>query len=396
MTARNNDCLLPTQLACLEDHVRRGLEHWLAGDRWRAKLTVMAVLLALFMSFPSLDVALQGEFKQEWEGLDRQFEHPLSPRGYGATTRQADMEFRLTVPIVVHLLGLGRPGAVMIYLLSGVVLLHLTGSLTFAASRDRSLTAFWVLAAASTCTGSAAFYDHRGIFDCTALALLLGAMLAHSTFLVAFLVFLAAYTDERALLAAGFVALFHVFAGSAAAHKSVRSLVRSPQVGVVGAWGAYVVSAGLLRHFFDLRTPIGDTLALAPRLFLHQVHSLPVATWTALEGLWLPVLAATGVMFLGGRLLFGLTYAGTICAVLLVANSVFDVSRSAGYLFPAVFVAGSVLFRLECRRIVWVTSIVACGTCLMAPNLYVSGTTVHWCLPLPLQLGRMFLTLLRN
>ena len=363
------------------------------GRAWRVKVLFFAVALSYFMAFPSIDVIRSSEFDRTWTALQRQFDAPFEPRVYEPQSHEAKTALRLTVPVFAHIVGIGQRGALVLQILSGVVVLWLALDVAFAATGDRATAALCAIGLATTFPGVAAFADdYRGLFDGVAYALLLASMRIRSAPVVAACVFLAAYTDERALISSVLIAMWWWVRGEAADQARLgRRPVRewSPIAAILVAWVAYAFTRRWLVMEAGLSTPVGTAAHVGATTFITQIAGFPFAAWTALETLWVPVVAAIVVLAVRDRWAELAVLTLTIVAVLVAANSVTDVTRSAGYVFPALFVAVAVLRASEgvgrLRSLMATCSALA----VIVPTYYTGMNEIRWFLPAPLQLVRM-------
>ena len=355
-------------------------------------LTLACAAVALFFASPS---HWEGMREKPWRALEKQFRHPLKARQYPPESHQAKLAFRLTVPIVVHVTRTGIPGAITLQILSALGLLYLTASLAFEITDDRVLAALITLATAMSYVGFSGFWETRGMFDTLAIGLLVAAMRTRSPGHVALLVLLAGFTDERGLVASVFVYLWFVVRSLPADDASPR-LAWFPREGwgVAGAIAAYLAIRLLLGTLYGLRTPIGNQADVGPAVFAAQIRVFPVGVWTALESLWLPVLAALALLLTSRLRHFGVVLAGALVTVLVVANCAIDVTRGATYVFPVVFVALRVLAVWETRETLQTLGLWSVLIGVLVPNVYMQGIFVNPCYGTPVIVGRYLLRLL--
>ena len=138
------------------------------------------------------------------------------------------------------------------------------------------------LAIACVWPGLAAFHDLRGgYYDAVALCLLLLSMAAESPALVGICAFLAAWTDERALIALPLVLLF----------RATNARARVAAIAIAGA--GYAVTRVALAFLYGWTT---NTAGAGFGVFRHQASMLPVGIWTGLGGCWILVIASMYVL----------------------------------------------------------------------------------------------------
>jgi hypothetical protein len=333
---------LGEMLVCCETATVAYIERLTAASGWQWRVTLLSVALSLTMSFPSIDVFLSGEFDRTWAALAAQIAHPFTPKDYPPLSHEAKMAFRLTLPTTLHILGLGTRSALLVGMLSGVALLYLTAGAVFRLTADRVTAALCTVATATTFTGASAFCDLRGVFDGLALALLVGAIYTSSPLASFVLCFLAAFTDERSLLAGALLFLLH----------TLRRRLGAPDPSKPALWPyplaavAYIGTRLALGATYGLSTPLAG---VGLSTFVRQIHSLPLGVWTALEGLWIPVGGFLCLLALARRWWLLLGYGAVLAGILVGANSVIDVTRSAIYVFPVVLSAAVWIGAYESR-----------------------------------------------
>lgn len=366
-----------------------GLRVWTEVRHWRLLLTASATALSLFLAFPGVrwgDLAMNGP---AWKALQQQIAEPFQPQDYSPETHQSKMAFRLTVPLFARMTGIGVRGAAVLHLLSGVALLYLGIALGVAATGDRVIAALIALATASTYLGASAFWDARGYFDALAISLVLSAMLSRSAPLAGLFILLAAFTDERALGAALLAHLWFVARGLLRGRSGSRAWMPGPSRGILAAAVAYACLRWFLGHRFGLASPMGEAALVGPGSLWGQLDGFVFGFWSLLEGLWLPVLAAAGLLWLQFRLA-GLFLAGVLMAQVVGAHCVLDVTRSGMYVFPVVFIAAAVLAAHEARDTLRLVFLVAALVCVLAPTGHLQANEVILCRTLPAWLARLF------
>jgi hypothetical protein len=241
---------------------------------------------------------------------------------------------------------------------------------------SRTVALYLTLATACTWPGLLAFHQLLGgFYDAVALWLLVLAMAARRPAIAAAALFAAAWTDERALVAAPILLLF-----------AVARSERPRSIAVLAGAAAYLGSRVWLAHAWGLRTTLAGTGIAS---FLQNVHIAPLGVWSGLGGGWILIAGALAILAARRRylefaaLLFGV---GLVTAAALVVE---DLTRSMAYALPAVFVALHVLAGNESRRTVERIVRAAALVCVLLPTWFVQSSDVTWILPLPLQLIRL-------
>lgn len=394
MTVRTPDAQ-PDAVADLVRALRNGglrvSGHMVSGPRWRLKALLTVVALAYLMSFPSIDVIRESwSYDATWKALEQQFAHPFVVGNYLPNTHESKLALRLTPPVILHALGLKHGGALALQALSGIALLWLALEVAFRATGDRVLALLTTAGLATTFPGIAAFCsDYRGMFDGLAYALVLAAMWAPAPWIAFASVFLAGFTDERALLSSALVLIWWWLPASAGTTARRRSL---SMAAVVLAWVAYLGTRMWLTHAFGLSTPSGEGTGASFQMMYKQLNGFPFGVWTALETLWIPVLAAVAALAAARRWGPAAAIALSVAAILIAASAVSDFTRSAAYVFPVLFVSLKILHAHEPRERIEAMVLAASALAIVIPTYYTGLSEIRWFFPAPFQILRMALS----
>jgi hypothetical protein len=359
-------------------------ERIVAGRFVTLKMLLASLAITLFFSFPNYPRLYSEDNLKLWGGLLEKCNDPLMDMTtkYDPILHESKLNFRLTVPIVARLLGLGIKGIFALQSLCGVLLLWAAAGVFLQITNDRVTALFLTIGLGSTWAGTTGFVELRGMFDVVALLFLACGVLARGPLFAAVSVFLAAWTDERGLIASSLVYLAHVYRRYDGTRGDRLLAFFSPTaLGVVVSWVAYFASRYALAHTYHITTPAAGANV---KVFINQLNNLPMGCWTALEGGWLLVLAAAFVLWRVRRVAFLSAYAVSLGIVLAVSMSVFDVTRSMAYALPAVFVALEVLARTESGDDLRALCVAASALSFLWPNYYAEyHNIIWWYSPLP-------------
>jgi hypothetical protein len=358
--------------------VPKRILEWVAATRtrWLVVGTLLCALLPPLFSWPELPpMPAQGKayWSQYWDDvLKLKVDNPAYDytRDFPPASNPAKRNFRLTVPLAAHVSGLGMAAVpILRYVLQAVLLI----GLLLAGERacgDRIAALGAALAVAGTYVGTSVWMDEWHWFDNCAQAFMVLALVARRPAWVFAAMVAAAFTDERALVAAPLIALFHVWTDGG------RNRAWSPFAAVAAYLAARIALSAAL-HLHNPAGAIGAADTVLPNL-----RVLPLGVWGALEGGWLLVAAACAASVGAGNGRSALLLAAA--AALPVAASVFviDFSKSASYAFPAVFAAlalwaasmpsdGTAGRMLPLRR--WTG--LAAAVSLLVPNFFIMGRT---------------------
>ena len=336
----------------------------LAGRHWKTKALFIVLVLALLRAFPSYETLGTRFVQSTWQAAQLKADNPMLDTGpmFRPRSHNSKLTFRLTVPVVAHVLHLRRTGVLIGTAFVGILLLYTVLKIAESVTGDRGMAFLVCLAIACVWPGLAAFHDLRGgYYDAVALCLLLLSMAAEWPALAGICAFLAAWTDERALIALPLVLLF----------GATNARARVAAIAIAGA--GYAVTRAALAFLYGWTT---NTAGAGFGVFRHQASMIPLGIWTGLGGCWILVFASIYVLLRNKQFLTLALFALALALVLAAASMVFDLTRSAAYCLPAVFVALAILQRHRPPRLVSRLVFIAAALSLLLPTLYLEGKNV--------------------
>ncbi len=357
------------------------VERLLAGPCWKLKAVCAVVVLCLFRAFPNYDVLGTAFFETTWRDVQVKFDHPMldTSRIFTPGSHASNLTFRLTVPILAHIFRLNEVGMLVFSACIGIVLLYLVLQVAFTLSGSKRAALFVCLAIACAWPGETAFQELRGgYYDAAALGFLVAACTVSSSFLTAVFLFLAAWTDERALIASAFVFLLYAicdrgsFAGKVAA--------------VVVAAVAYLGTRAYLTatHAY----PIAAT-GVGLSILSQQIKMIPLAIWTGLSGGWILVGLGLVTLFQQKRYIAAAGFGAALAAMIASSLVVVDMTRGMSYCLPAVFVALAALSGSKTVKQIERLAAIGAALSFVVPTYYVEGSAgLFWLYPLPVQIVR--------
>lgn len=366
---------------------RKRLPHqcWISGlfvsalaVHWKPKTLLVVLLLAWIHAVPAYEALHTPFVNLTWQHAQVKIDHPFADMGvlFPPDTHESKLTYRLTVPLLAHVLRFGRNGLIVVSAAAGVLLLYLILSLGFSLTGSRKTAIFVCLAVACSWAGESAFHEVRGgYYDAIAVCLLILSMSTTRPFLIGSFVFLAGWTDERALLASSFVFLFWWLGNR---------LMSPRPAAVVAAWAAYLATRACLTIAFSL-TPV-TTVGVGPALLAQQFFLLPLALWSGLAGTWLPLAYSLSALIREKRLAAAASSAFFLVLVIVGAMSVIDVTRSMAYCLPALI---TTLRYSGGRQNSTLQRVAISGGVLsfLVPGCYLEGIAGFWWLhPLPWQI----------
>jgi hypothetical protein len=355
----------------------------LSGPRWKWKALLVVLALSLLRAFPSYDGLATAYDRGTWRKVMVKVDYPLidMARSFPDESHEAKLTFRVTVPLLAHVLHLRRNGMLVLAAVAGALLLYAVLGIAHRVTGSRKAALFICLATACAWPGETAFHELRGgYFDAVALCLLVLAMADLPSPLTAAAVCAAAFTDERALVACGLVFLFWVSESGLFARRPVAVLIGCGAYGAIRLWLTLAHSA------------IVSTGGVGLSIFLHETNIIPLGIWTGLGGAWLLVVCGLTALLLQRRYGMAAAFSAATVATVGLALLVLDVTRSMAFCLPAVFVGIGALRRSESVETVERLSIAAGAVSLLTPAYVVQGSwELYWLYPLPVQLLRWLL-----
>ena len=302
--------------------------------------------------------------------------HPLTPmRVANDGSHAAKLAFRLVPPLLVHVTHLSVEGYYVVQGLLGVATLALLAWCFHHTGYSRAWSLAIVIGIASTYMGAVWFLDTQPYFDAIAASALLVALCARPPAAVFLVASVALWTDERALLALGVVALFHF------------GRRRANTWTVAAAVAAYLVVRLALGVRYGLTTGKSE---IGPGVLIDYWRAMPLAITLALEGLWVIVGAGYWRALQARR--WPIVAAGLLTLLsALVSVMVNDVTRSTVYMLPGVVVAVTQLVDLspEQRRRLLGVPLAVCVLCPTAGFIVTTNAVLDHVgsfPPLPLRL----------
>jgi len=314
------------------------------GARWANRLWLLAlvVLLAsLMVAFPHIRHYTDWQPTWQENALSWQIQHPLSPipverfarpghDSVGLSDHLRKRTYRITLPLVAHLLGLGLRGAQIV---SAVAALGLVVLLVLHLRRfTRDPAILLLLSLAVSCSYLAQwgindffFFDGVGYF------LLAAAAYVRQPILIALLLLLAGFSDERAVLAAPLIYLLYAHSPLTRLDLSTLFKPNKAQLGIVAGCFLFLV----LRVVFGylVRRP-ADVAEISLELFHHNLPFVLPA--------WLIVYKGSILIMAAGFLslfTFRISRPAVLVSLalipgLLASAFVWDLCRSLAYTFP--------------------------------------------------------------
>lgn len=355
---------------------------------------VIAALLAVFISFPGT-ILYHPLFGSRISDTLR-----LSHDIFDRDLQEDILAYRIVVPLLSGWTGTNRPWLLVVVFQWATIVLALAISFLAIARRmgKDGVRFAWPLTLA---LGLSFFtfwsYYGSGSFDAVTQLTLALALLISRPWPLALLALVGTLNDERFLIAAPFIVLWH------AQGTRIRELVRStwPRI------AALLLALGAIAFFRHGLTsePWGKPM-LVPKVYQliwqdailglkpYGTHSRTtgwlvflVNVFMSFRWLWWVVLAFLLTPLPNVSRTFKFLFAGALVAAVLSTATVMDVARSVGFLFPAILLAAVHWIpanSLRAARQLWWLLLLL----IVTPVFCINGNLPAFWLPLPLEAAR--------
>lgn len=359
-------------------------ESFVRLKRWKLILSLLLPVSVMFFSFPSYE-RIGKEYRGYWEAVNEKSQSPFSEKEYAPESHEAKLTFRLTVPILAGILGLKTTGILILQAFFGFLLFLVSAYLFEKITEDPVSALLLTLSLSFIWAGRCAFVELRGIFDAVALFFLVFSMCFRNPLLIFSGVFMAAWTDERGLIASSLVLIFWWFSSG----FTIKNLINRQTTAVVMAWVGYFAVRYLLIHTYHFKTVVGNNLGV--NCFISQMSNLPGGTWTALEGNWILVILALWILIKSKAWFPALALKLSVVLLIVVAMAVIDITRSMAFILPALFIAIFVIRKLGNESLLTLrkTILLSATISFLYPAYYINGPfQTLWTYPFPLYILR--------
>lgn len=348
--------------------------------------TQQFLLFSLFLVTASLVVAWP-DFRRllpfsghAWAttALDWKIHHPLEkipeslfagagPRDAGIVEHLRKCTYRITLPLIAHVLGLGIKGATVIDFVASALFIPVL-ALNFKKTVRDPVALFLIsLSVACSFIGQWGMND-AGNFDGFAFLLLGLAALARGPVLICLLVLAGGFVDERVMVAVPLLLLYQSAVRPEEMNWSSMWRLTRQQRGTMIALGFFCLLRAIVAHHvrrsFDL-SGVGFSVIRTNLLFL------TLAVLVVFKGSF--VLVGAGILSFFKRRA-SLTAMLVLAGFLLCATAslmVYDLSRSLAYSFPALFICLKCLAETNDVRALRRLSLFAAVISVTMPTYYV-------------------------
>ena len=357
-------------LSTVYENIIERIEKFTVSRNWKIKSVLTLTFLSLFFASPQFS-GYEKTFKEikGWQAFHQQREHPFTALNFNEASNAAKRTFRLTVPILAFAFHLNDYAIIVFEWLVNILLIYFSLLLFEKITKDKTLALFGTIGFTFIYIGHSGFTDNNAWFDVVAYLFLLLAMLYSNIFLIFIFTFLAAWTDERAVVASLLIFLWWKFNEIKAADFSFAAYFKfeKKSSAVLLALLFYGFGRFLLTNYFGLQTP---AKGIGLEVLMNATDAMGLGLWSALEGFWLLLIVCCIFLFRQKKYVVALSISLMIAVIMLIAYSVEDITKSAGYMFPVIFIAVAILFetisKIDLRRLL----LLCASICFLFPSYY--------------------------
>jgi len=372
------------------------LESKLSDKFWLWQLVFFSVILSLFLAFPPYTLLIDhlsanGVKLDAWVFIENQSQDLFHPKDIDYDIRRENMIFRWFLPLLSFVTGHNIVLILLFQAVLGILFLYKTGKYIYDISRDKIVTAFFILSLSNIFVSVWAFADIHGYGDGFAWFFLLTALLSRNPAIIFLCLQAAFFTDERAVVAGGYLLLWWMVTKAWEQNDlSLKTLVKNAFLGesavVWIAWAVYFA----VRHYVQITYfPNHHYSTIGTPVLFADAHrnGLGSSIWAAFEGTWLIMFAAALGLYLTKRYLLLLSL--IIGFAVLVATGIYvhDIDRALSYGFPFLLISMFILLRvasLTSIRIILFFTMIICVSHLQV--FYMGYNKILWLEPLPVKI----------
>lgn len=372
------------------------IEFLLSSEKWLWKLVIFSVFISLFLAFPPYSLlvdhlSVHGMKLDAWVFVQNQSQGLFHPKDMDYDVRRENMIFRWVLPALSLITGHNIVLIVLLQSVLGVLFIHKIGQWVYRISQDKITTSLFVMAIANIFVCVWTFADIYGYGDGFAYFFLLIALFSRHALITFFALQIAFFTDERAVIAGGYLLLFYIVKNAFDKKDfGFPAIIKNAFLGKnLIVWVAWIVYFTIRFYVQKKYFPNHSYSTLGtPVLFAdaHR-HGLGSSMWTAFEGMWILMGAAILSLSLQKHYLLILTL--TFGFVILVASGIYvhDIDRALSYGFPFLLISLYILFQTASLRSIRVILFFTAIVCVGHPMIYYMGyNRVLWLEPFPLKI----------
>jgi hypothetical protein len=347
---------------------------------WVVKTTICSFLCVVFFSSPDISKIQSLQNGSISKVIQKQIEQPFIQQNYSSESHFSKRTFRLFMPIVAKILHIGVGGLLILQYFFGILFFYFSAKLSFLYSKEKIAPFLFVIGFAGIYVGKSFFLDYWAFFDGTAFFFLLLSLYFRTPILIFFCLSFAFWTDERALVAAFGVLVFHLFITN---KDNINNSFEWSLKQVVPIFAAIIVYGGLrwyLTNRFGLT--IGSEYIGPFWTLKNFIKYMPLAIFMFFESYWLLIIA--GFLYLNYKTVRSLKTIGVLFLLVLlcqtiVALSVGDMVRSGSYAFVFCFTSFLIIEKLKVnKKIVHCLMLIVASFAYLIPTYSVFGNKIIW------------------
>ncbi|MBE9466236.1 hypothetical protein ACFP1I_25300 [Dyadobacter subterraneus] len=345
------------------------------------KIAIFLFLLVFSTTFPKyIEILNDGSPVTTYAYFFEKIEHPLSPSLLGDTkSHGAKIAFRLTAPLIAklsgtHLIGKGK-GVIVVYIIQSSLLLPFFFLLIKTIKRfANNLMAFLLVVSFSAIyVTNSFFWDYDFWFDGYAYFFLMLSMYYTNKTGILIASQLACWTDERAVIALYSVYIFHLLNENnfvtTRLYEVIKINLKNNSSIVLLSGIIYATIRISLSYFLKLNTPLGEGADAGFDLIPYQINNRIIGVFLTFEGLWLIFLIALFTLISQRKYFLSILLLSITGIHILVAYSVFDITRSLSYAFPIFIICAAILAKNKLQKydlIFYLSAII----CILTPTQF--------------------------
>ncbi len=357
-------------LSRIYENIIGRIEKFTATRNWRIISVLALTFLSLCFASPQFS-GYEKTFKEVkgWQAFNQQKEHPFTPLDFNGASNAAKRTFRLTVPLLAYVLHLNDYAILVIEWLVNILFLYFSILLIERITNDRTLALLGTIGLTFIYNGHAGFTDNNAWFDIVAYLFLLLAMLYSNVLLIFTFTFLASWTDERAVFTSQLIFLWWKFNEVKTTDFSFASFFRveKKSSAVLLAVLFYALGRYLLYEYFNLHT---SNKNIGLEVLMNATDAMGLGLWSALEGFWLLLILCFIHLLKQRKYAVVLSMGAMMVVIMLIAYSVEDITKSAGYMFPVIFISVAILFEKNSINDLRKLLLLCAGVCFIFPSYY--------------------------
>ena len=353
------------------------LEKFTSTKYWKVKAVLMLSLLSFllasgqFRDFDHTFKTIDG-----WKAFEQKKENLFSQPQFAEASNAAKKTFRLTVPLIAKIFHLNNYAILICGWILNILFLFYSIVLIEKISSDKILALLTGIGLTFIYNGHAGFTDNNAWFDVFAYFFLLMAMLSPNIFLIFLFSTLAAWCDERAVVALGLIFIWWKLNELKSDGFSFASILKfkPKSSSVIIALLFYLIGRYLLTVYANLYTPLKE---VGSDVLLRATDTLGLGIWSALEGFWILIIVCFFLLLSRKNSFAVISITGMMMLILLIAFSVQDITKSAAYLFPVIFISIAILAdwfsKNDLRKLLLVCAVI----CFLFPSYYFAHYDHH-------------------